>query len=195
MSYSYHVFSFVVVEIKTWSELKPRRDDVLVSRVQVQAMREVKSSGDALSLTRSLRAGLVACISGGRPMTPESWFHFNSPRLPKNRTRLGLSSVAAVCKSSGVLIFFRRSLLGRLHVAARVEPAPLQVLGKGEIKMYKRVIALLFMSALFAISSVSASAQVQRTFVSGLGNNSNPCSRTAPCRTFHSGHLTDRCRG
>src|SRR5215467_2941533 len=30
----------------------------------------------------------------------------------------------------------------------------------------------------------SASAQVQRTFVSGLGSDSNPCSRTSPCRTF-----------
>jgi hypothetical protein len=27
-------------------------------------------------------------------------------------------------------------------------------------------------------------SQAQRTFVSGLGNDSNPCSRTAPCRTF-----------
>jgi hypothetical protein len=30
----------------------------------------------------------------------------------------------------------------------------------------------------------SAAAQVQRTFVSGGGNDSNPCSRAAPCRTF-----------
>jgi hypothetical protein len=29
-----------------------------------------------------------------------------------------------------------------------------------------------------------AMAQVQRTFVSGLGNDANPCTRTAPCRTF-----------
>src|SRR5262249_13073951 len=28
------------------------------------------------------------------------------------------------------------------------------------------------------------SAQVQRTFVSGGGSDGNPCSRTAPCRTF-----------
>ena len=34
-----------------------------------------------------------------------------------------------------------------------------------------------------ALASVST-AQVQRTFVSGLGSDSNPCSRTAPCRTF-----------
>jgi hypothetical protein len=35
--------------------------------------------------------------------------------------------------------------------------------------------------ALFASASMG---QVQRTFVSGLGNDANPCSRTAPCRTF-----------
>jgi hypothetical protein len=29
-----------------------------------------------------------------------------------------------------------------------------------------------------------ATAQAQRTFVSGLGSDSNPCSRTAPCRTL-----------
>src|SRR5215467_9235185 len=52
--------------------------------------------------------------------------------------------------------------------------------------MHKSVIVLLFLSGLFALLGVSnASAQsVQRTFVSGLGSNSNPCSRTAPCRTF-----------
>jgi hypothetical protein len=51
--------------------------------------------------------------------------------------------------------------------------------------MRKRIFAMLFVSAFFGILSVSgASAQVQRTFVSGLGADSNPCSRTAPCRTF-----------
>jgi hypothetical protein len=30
----------------------------------------------------------------------------------------------------------------------------------------------------------SASAQATRTFVSGVGNDANPCSRTAPCRTW-----------
>jgi hypothetical protein len=29
-----------------------------------------------------------------------------------------------------------------------------------------------------------ASAQASRTFVSGVGNDADPCSRTAPCRTF-----------
>jgi hypothetical protein len=43
----------------------------------------------------------------------------------------------------------------------------------------------LIASALTAISFVSpASAQATRTWVSGLGDDANPCSRTAPCKTF-----------
>src|SRR5262245_32153968 len=34
------------------------------------------------------------------------------------------------------------------------------------------------------LASLSRAQGVQRTFVSGLGNDGNPCSRTAPCRTF-----------
>src|SRR5262245_23923450 len=30
----------------------------------------------------------------------------------------------------------------------------------------------------------SAFAQATRTWVSGVGNDANPCSRTAPCKTF-----------
>src|SRR5687767_10661699 len=30
----------------------------------------------------------------------------------------------------------------------------------------------------------SASGQATRTWVSGVGNDADPCSRTAPCRTF-----------
>jgi hypothetical protein len=37
--------------------------------------------------------------------------------------------------------------------------------------------------ALFA-SSAPAHAQATRTFVSGVGNDADPCSRTAPCKTF-----------
>jgi hypothetical protein len=40
-------------------------------------------------------------------------------------------------------------------------------------------------SFLFVAWFASASmAQAQRTFVSGLGDDGNPCTRTAPCRTF-----------
>lgn len=38
----------------------------------------------------------------------------------------------------------------------------------------------LFVSFLFAV----AQAQATRTWVSGTGNDANPCSRTAPCQTF-----------
>lgn len=35
-----------------------------------------------------------------------------------------------------------------------------------------------------AFISVPASAQATRTWVSGVGDDANPCSRTAPCKTF-----------
>src|ERR1700710_608371 len=38
-------------------------------------------------------------------------------------------------------------------------------------------------SSLFAISA-PAHAQAPRTWVSGVGDDANPCSRTAPCKTF-----------
>jgi hypothetical protein len=37
---------------------------------------------------------------------------------------------------------------------------------------------------LFFAFSVIADAQATRTWVSGVGNDANPCSRTAPCKTF-----------
>ncbi len=38
--------------------------------------------------------------------------------------------------------------------------------------------------ALFLASSVPVHAQATRTWVSGVGDDANPCSRTAPCKTF-----------
>src|SRR4030088_1140777 len=40
--------------------------------------------------------------------------------------------------------------------------------------------------ALMAFLSTAASLQAQatRTWVSGVGDDANPCSRTAPCKTF-----------
>ncbi|HJU40892.1 MAG TPA: hypothetical protein VJ724_15075 [Tahibacter sp.] len=38
--------------------------------------------------------------------------------------------------------------------------------------------------ALFALLSTQAYAQATRTWVSGVGDDANPCSRTAPCKTF-----------
>ena len=36
----------------------------------------------------------------------------------------------------------------------------------------------------FALSAAPAQAQATRTWVSGVGDDVNPCSRTAPCKTF-----------
>ena len=38
--------------------------------------------------------------------------------------------------------------------------------------------------ALFALTGTLANAQATRTWVSGVGDDVNPCSRTAPCKTF-----------
>ena len=36
----------------------------------------------------------------------------------------------------------------------------------------------------FLTGASSASAQAGRTWVSGVGDDANPCSRTAPCKTW-----------
>lgn len=44
------------------------------------------------------------------------------------------------------------------------------------------ICTILILLALFG--SVDAQAQATRTWVSGVGDDANPCSRTAPCKTF-----------
>jgi len=46
------------------------------------------------------------------------------------------------------------------------------------------VTRLLFVFVLSFVGIASASAQATRTWVSGVGDDVNPCSRTAPCKTF-----------
>jgi hypothetical protein len=48
----------------------------------------------------------------------------------------------------------------------------------------KRILGSLLCAALFAGFSSGAFAQATRTWVSGVGDDANPCSRTAPCKTF-----------
>lgn len=43
---------------------------------------------------------------------------------------------------------------------------------------------LLAFAALFVLQATPAMAQATRTWVSGVGDDLNPCSRTAPCKTF-----------
>ena len=49
----------------------------------------------------------------------------------------------------------------------------------------KKYLCTIFAVASAAIlSATSANAQATRTWVSGVGDDLNPCSRTAPCKTF-----------
>ena len=48
----------------------------------------------------------------------------------------------------------------------------------------KKPVLLAVVAAMSILSSVSAIAQANRTWVSGVGDDANPCSRTAPCKTF-----------
>src|SRR3974377_2055854 len=50
-----------------------------------------------------------------------------------------------------------------------------------------RSIAILFpliLGGFLTFATMPASAQATRTWVSGVGDDANPCSRTAPCKTF-----------
>jgi hypothetical protein len=49
-------------------------------------------------------------------------------------------------------------------------------------RLLTRLIPAIFVIALAV--PASASAQATRTWVSGVGDDANPCSRTAPCKTF-----------
>jgi len=46
------------------------------------------------------------------------------------------------------------------------------------------LIAGLITVAWLAVASSAANAQASRTWVSGVGDDANPCTRTAPCKTF-----------
>src|SRR5215813_8629974 len=47
-----------------------------------------------------------------------------------------------------------------------------------------RIATVVFSAAVVMISATPAQAQATRTWVSGVGADENPCSRTAPCKTF-----------
>src|SRR5262245_19993804 len=52
--------------------------------------------------------------------------------------------------------------------------------------MYRISLSVTFAATLLvlALQAVPARAQATRTWVSGVGDDANPCSRTAPCKTF-----------
>ena len=45
-------------------------------------------------------------------------------------------------------------------------------------------IAFAIISFAIVLQAASAHAQATRTWVSGVGDDANPCTRTAPCKTF-----------
>ena len=47
-----------------------------------------------------------------------------------------------------------------------------------------KTISMLLVSGTVLLHVLPAQAQAMRTWVSGVGDDSNPCSRTAPCKTF-----------
>jgi hypothetical protein len=55
---------------------------------------------------------------------------------------------------------------------------------KNYYKYMKRILHFLLCAGLVAGFSSGALAQATRTWVSGVGDDVNPCSRTAPCKTF-----------
>src|SRR3954447_7070414 len=52
--------------------------------------------------------------------------------------------------------------------------------------MMRRLALFTFVVGLFVafLAAAPAHAQATRTWVSGVGDDANPCSRTAPCKTF-----------
>ena len=46
------------------------------------------------------------------------------------------------------------------------------------------MLAALCAVGMLGLTALPASAQATRTWVSGVGDDANPCSRTAPCKTF-----------
>jgi hypothetical protein len=52
------------------------------------------------------------------------------------------------------------------------------------MKLVRTLCAAALSVAACALSATSAQAQATRTWVSGVGDDVNPCSRTAPCKTF-----------
>src|SRR5258707_3375226 len=56
------------------------------------------------------------------------------------------------------------------------------------IRMTKSALSSALLGTLFVagLAIAPAHAQATRTWVSGVGDDANPCSRTAPCKTFAS---------
>ena len=52
------------------------------------------------------------------------------------------------------------------------------------MKSFCRIRTIAFAGMIVAFTATLAQAQASRTWVSGVGDDANPCSRTAPCKTW-----------
>jgi hypothetical protein len=52
------------------------------------------------------------------------------------------------------------------------------------MRMHANDVRVWLIAAVAALAATGAQAQATRTWVSGVGDDVNPCSRTAPCKTF-----------
>ena len=55
---------------------------------------------------------------------------------------------------------------------------------KNAVSLRRALVVLAVVAAAVSFGGSSAQAQASRTWVSGVGDDANPCSRTAPCKTF-----------
>src|SRR4029077_3416986 len=53
-----------------------------------------------------------------------------------------------------------------------------------QMNKFRFILMALAIMAFTLMISTGAQAQATRTWVSGVGDDANPCSRTAPCKTF-----------
>src|ERR1700761_8011220 len=56
--------------------------------------------------------------------------------------------------------------------------------GRSDMRKIAPALAILGTALVSALYTAPAHAQATRTWVSGTGNDGNPCSRTSPCETF-----------
>src|SRR5437588_5404184 len=56
--------------------------------------------------------------------------------------------------------------------------------GKAAAGLRRILLSLAAVAAVVSLGAGAAQAQATRTWVSGVGDDANPCSRTAPCKTF-----------
>jgi len=52
------------------------------------------------------------------------------------------------------------------------------------VRLPQRLVSVVSLLVLAFFAATAAHAQATRTWVSGVGDDANPCSRTAPCKTF-----------